>query len=50
MAIGQQTLMNTVFQVWEDILLKWNPDEFGGVDHIRIPTEKIWTPDIVLYN
>ncbi|CAH1794967.1 unnamed protein product [Owenia fusiformis] len=35
---------------WHDILLVWDPKDYGGVEHVRIPTEYIWTPDIVLYN
>ena len=38
------------FQIWTDVLLQWNPDDFGGVDHVRVPTGQVWTPDIVLYN
>jgi len=36
--------------LWNDILLRWNPEDFGGVDHVRVPATQIWTPDIVLYN
>ena len=32
------------------MLLQWNSDDFGGVEEVRVPIEKIWTPDIVLYN
>lgn len=39
-----------VFQGWKDVLLAWNPEQFGGVDEVRVPASKIWTPDIVLYN
>uniref|UniRef100_A0A8C9ALL4 Acetylcholine receptor subunit alpha n=1 Tax=Prolemur simus TaxID=1328070 RepID=A0A8C9ALL4_PROSS len=35
---------------WVDYNLKWNPDDYGGVKKIHIPSEKIWRPDIVLYN
>ena len=35
---------------WQDEILQWDPKEFGDVDMIRIPADKIWTPDIVLYN
>ncbi|XP_064636777.1 neuronal acetylcholine receptor subunit alpha-10-like isoform X2 [Lineus longissimus] len=35
---------------WTDILLKWDPEEYGGVDHVRVPINDIWIPDIVLYN
>ncbi|OAF68799.1 hypothetical protein A3Q56_03447, partial [Intoshia linei] len=35
---------------WKDELLKWHPEDFGGVTTVRIPVKYIWTPDIVLYN
>lgn len=37
-------------QIWNDYKLKWNPLDYGGVEFMRVPTEKIWKPDIVLYN
>ncbi|KHJ95676.1 Neurotransmitter-gated ion-channel ligand binding domain protein [Oesophagostomum dentatum] len=37
-------------QEWNDELLRWNPDDFGGIKSIRIPCDLIWLPDIVLYN
>ncbi|XP_059784113.1 acetylcholine receptor subunit alpha isoform X2 [Balaenoptera ricei] len=37
-------------QQWVDCNLKWNPDDYGGVKKIHIPSEKIWHPDLVLYN
>ncbi|XP_034735123.1 neuronal acetylcholine receptor subunit alpha-3 [Etheostoma cragini] len=36
--------------IWNDYKLKWNPRDFGGVEFIRVPSNKIWKPDIVLYN
>ncbi|XP_062380338.1 neuronal acetylcholine receptor subunit alpha-3-like [Sardina pilchardus] len=36
--------------IWKDYKLKWNPKEFGGVEFIRVPSNRIWKPDIVLYN
>ncbi|ESO11351.1 hypothetical protein HELRODRAFT_128626, partial [Helobdella robusta] len=35
---------------WTDIYMRWDPTQYGGVDYVRVPTHKIWTPDIVLYN
>ena len=32
------------------MLLQWKREEFGGVAEVRVPIEKIWKPDIVLYN
>ncbi|KAK6731999.1 hypothetical protein RB195_008069 [Necator americanus] len=37
-------------QEWNDELLRWNPDDFGGIQSLRIPCDLIWLPDIVLYN
>ncbi|MGH0119070.1 UNVERIFIED_CONTAM: hypothetical protein FKN15_052271 [Acipenser sinensis] len=36
--------------IWNDYKLKWDPHEFGGVEFIRVPSNRIWKPDIVLYN
>lgn len=37
-------------QEWHDPMLTWKPDLYGGLDRIYVPSEMIWTPDIVLYN
>jgi len=37
-------------QYWYDYKLTWNPDEYGGVDILHVPSTHIWLPDIVLYN
>ncbi|XP_040199065.1 neuronal acetylcholine receptor subunit alpha-3-like [Rana temporaria] len=36
--------------IWNDYKLKWEPSRYGGIEFIRIPSSKIWRPDIVLYN
>uniref|UniRef100_A0A8B9GSZ7 Cholinergic receptor, nicotinic, alpha 6 n=1 Tax=Astyanax mexicanus TaxID=7994 RepID=A0A8B9GSZ7_ASTMX len=36
--------------IWNDYKLKWIPAEFDGIEYIRVPSNKIWRPDIVLYN
>uniref|UniRef100_A0A3B3YG70 Cholinergic receptor, nicotinic, alpha 6 n=1 Tax=Poecilia mexicana TaxID=48701 RepID=A0A3B3YG70_9TELE len=40
----------TTLQVWNDYKLRWTPVEFDGIEYIRVPSNKIWRPDIVLYN
>ncbi|XP_038640125.1 neuronal acetylcholine receptor subunit alpha-3-like [Scyliorhinus canicula] len=35
---------------WNDYKLRWDPAEYGGVEIIRVPSERVWKPDIVLYN
>lgn len=37
-------------QIWNDYKLRWIPAEFDGIEFIRVPSNKIWRPDIVLYN
>ena len=39
-----------IYKEWLDQRVKWDPSKYGGVDKIRIPTERIWVPDVVLYN
>ena len=36
-------------QEWVDVKLKWDPNDYGGITSIRVPSETIWLPDIVLY-
>ncbi|KAL3090094.1 hypothetical protein niasHS_006546 [Heterodera schachtii] len=35
---------------WHDFQLKWNPVNYGGVKELRVSPEKVWMPDIVLFN
>ncbi|XP_038072741.1 neuronal acetylcholine receptor subunit alpha-10-like [Patiria miniata] len=35
---------------WEDALLRWDPDDYGGTTSLVVPLHNIWIPDIVLYN
>uniref|UniRef100_A0A8C5CH87 Cholinergic receptor, nicotinic, alpha 2b (neuronal) n=1 Tax=Gadus morhua TaxID=8049 RepID=A0A8C5CH87_GADMO len=37
-------------QEWNDYKLSWNPSDYDNVTSIRVPSELIWVPDIVLYN
>uniref|UniRef100_H3DHS8 Cholinergic receptor nicotinic alpha 1 subunit n=2 Tax=Tetraodon nigroviridis TaxID=99883 RepID=H3DHS8_TETNG len=37
-------------QQWKDVNLHWNPDDYGGIKKIRVPSTDIWRPDLVLYN
>ncbi|XP_036406912.1 neuronal acetylcholine receptor subunit alpha-3-like [Megalops cyprinoides] len=36
--------------IWNDYKLRWSPMEYDGIEFIRVPSNKIWRPDIVLYN
>lgn len=39
-----------MLQKWYDYKLQWNPEDYGGVEMLYVPSEHIWLPDIVLYN
>jgi len=34
---------------WMDFRLKWDPDMYGGIETVKIPASKLWTPDIEIY-
>ena len=35
---------------WVDEFLHWHPDMFGGIEQIVVPAEKVWTPDLTVWN
>ncbi|CAB3400263.1 unnamed protein product [Caenorhabditis bovis] len=35
---------------WNDYHMKWNPKEYDGIETVRVPPDKVWLPDIVLFN
>lgn len=37
-------------QLWSDYQLRWEPIDYGNIKVIRVPAEKVWKPDIVLFN
>ncbi|XP_036271476.1 neuronal acetylcholine receptor subunit alpha-5 [Pipistrellus kuhlii] len=37
-------------QEWRDVKLQWNPEDYGGIQAIRVPSDLLWTPDIVLFD
>ncbi|XP_071084850.1 neuronal acetylcholine receptor subunit alpha-10-like [Haliotis cracherodii] len=39
-----------LFQQWTDSRLTWKPSEYGGVTSVRLPSLRVWLPDIVPYN
>ncbi|XP_045770637.1 neuronal acetylcholine receptor subunit alpha-10-like isoform X2 [Maniola jurtina] len=39
-----------ITQIWTDYHLRWNTSDFDGINVIRIPYERVWKPDIILYN
>lgn len=39
-----------ITSVWNDTHLTWNASDFGNISSIRLPFDKVWKPDIILYN
>jgi hypothetical protein len=37
-------------QTWNDTHLTWNASDFGGITTIGLPYDRVWRPDIILYN
>jgi len=43
-------LYSVTGQRWLDENLLWDKENYGNVETIRIPANKIWTPDLVISN
>lgn len=39
-----------LLQYWQDEFLQWDPNEFGGISSLHVPSELIWKPDLLVYN
>uniref|UniRef100_A0A9J2P975 Uncharacterized protein n=1 Tax=Ascaris lumbricoides TaxID=6252 RepID=A0A9J2P975_ASCLU len=35
---------------WNDFQFHWDPSDYGGITSVRVPQDKVWVPDIVLFN
>ncbi|XP_076645049.1 nicotinic acetylcholine receptor alpha7 subunit isoform X1 [Halictus rubicundus] len=35
---------------WNDVNMRWNTSEYGGVRDLRIPPSRLWKPDVLMYN
>ncbi|KAJ8298093.1 hypothetical protein KUTeg_024624 [Tegillarca granosa] len=49
----RQTKLTCLFypkQEWNDFRLTWDPEVYEGITMTNIPSDKLWRPDIVLYN
>lgn len=42
--------MVNMFQEWIDERLQWEPTDYSGLHTLRVPCDKLWLPDMVLYN
>ena len=49
--VNQMIKTNVWLQIyWQDYQLGWDPGEYGGLSSIRVPSDMVWVPDLVLYN
>ncbi|KAK6728704.1 hypothetical protein RB195_006007 [Necator americanus] len=35
---------------WNDFQLRWNPLDYGNISNLHVPSDRVWLPDIVLFN
>ncbi|XP_076750265.1 nicotinic acetylcholine receptor alpha7 subunit isoform X3 [Xylocopa sonorina] len=35
---------------WNDVNMRWNTSDYGGVTDLRIPPHRLWKPDVLMYN
>lgn len=35
---------------WRDEKLSWDPDEYGGLDNLKLPVDRVWRPILVADN
>lgn len=50
LSIYDTSFFRFLLQHWTDPHLTWNSSEYGGLTRLRIPSSRVWVPDIVLYN
>ncbi|KAH9502545.1 Neuronal acetylcholine receptor subunit alpha-4 [Bulinus truncatus] len=50
--VKDQVLKTNVWYeyTWKDVLLRWDIEHYDNITDVRIPSEHIWLPDILLYN
>lgn len=48
--VAQQDTCPSGPQDWQDYRLNYSKDSFGGVETLRVPSQLVWLPEIVLEN
>uniref|UniRef100_A0A914V2R5 Uncharacterized protein n=1 Tax=Plectus sambesii TaxID=2011161 RepID=A0A914V2R5_9BILA len=44
------TLLQWFRMIWTDELLRWDPEEYDGIQKLLLPISRIWYPDITILN
>ena len=39
-----------ILAFWTDYRLSWEPEEYEGIKKINVPANKVWRPDIGIFN
>ena len=39
-----------LMQYWNDLALRWNPADYNNITAVHLLANRIWKPDITLYN
>jgi len=39
-----------VHKKWNDFQLSWQPEHYGNVNKTRVPINKLWVPDVAIFN
>ncbi|OAD62757.1 Neuronal acetylcholine receptor subunit alpha-7 [Eufriesea mexicana] len=45
-----RTLRSQLVTEWNDVNMRWNTSDYGGVRDLRIPPHRLWKPDVLMYN
>lgn len=43
-------LHSWVALAWQDEFLKWNPNDYGGINELQVESNEFWTPRLALFN
>ena len=50
--VNSGVLTSNVWQhiQWKDSHLQWSPSDYGNITNIRLPSKRVWIPDLIPYN
>ncbi|CAN9506235.1 unnamed protein product [Ophioblennius macclurei] len=37
-----------LYMSWNNQFVTWNPEDFCGIDHVIVPSDALWKPDIII--
>ena len=46
--LGKITVLMSLTVEWTDSKIKWRPRDFGNLNEIQIPKNKVWTPAFIV--